>query len=87
MNYVYGTIHGVLTFTDTSVDILIIINDEKGNGHFASFIQYIEHEAKNNNLSIRFIDFLEDRFQQHLEKRGYQMTITDLGEPCAVSFF
>lgn len=70
--YRIGTCHGQWIATNTTYDILSIINDYPGNGHFQDVLDWFENSCKRDNRSLRFLEILNKQFADHLvSKRGF----------------
>lgn len=68
-----GTCHGTWRSTPVSYDILNIINEEPGNGHFEDVLQWFEYSCRRDGKALRILEILQKRFQDHLvNKRGFR---------------
>lgn len=67
-----GTCHGLVCFTDESIEILAIVNEEPNNGHFNDVLQWFEYAAKDQGKILRVIELFNQRLKWHLiNKRGF----------------
>lgn len=67
-----GTCSGQWGGTNTTYDILSIINDQPGNGHFDDVLEWFENSCKRDNRDLRFLEVMNPDFGQHLvSKRGF----------------
>lgn len=73
-----GTCHGQWRAEFDAYEILSIINDTPGNGHFEDVLQWFEFACRRDKKSLRFMAMLNDRFTQHLiEKRGFKPVVLE----------
>ncbi len=67
-----GTCTGQWVATDTTYDILSVINDHPGNGHFGDVLEWFENSCKRDNRDLRILEVINEEFGQHLvNKRGF----------------
>lgn len=79
MQYRVGTCHGLWTSTEDTYDILAVLNDEPGNGHFNDVMQWFEHSCERDNKNLRFLETWNERLVTHLvNKRGFVRESTDV---------
>ena len=70
--YMVGTCHGLFYTTKTSYCILVIVNNEPGNGHLTDVIEWFEFACKRNKKNLVVDEIQTRRFYHHLiEKRGF----------------
>jgi len=70
-----GTCHGLWRGTHREYQILAVINEEPGNGHFEDVIDWFERSAKRDNRNLMFMEMINDEFRDHLiNKRGFEIT-------------
>jgi hypothetical protein len=67
-----GTCEGLWRCTYTSYEILAIKNKEKGNGHLNDVFQWFEMSSKRDNKTLKVKEVWNERFQNHLQKRGFK---------------
>ena len=73
MRFRVGTVQGLYTFTDTTLDILAIDNAEPGNGHLNDVFEWFEYSCKKYKMDFRILEVMNKRFLKHLiEKRGFK---------------
>lgn len=67
-----GTCKGLCRFHGGSYEILSIINNQLGNGHFQDVIDWFENSCKRDSASLKFLHPANERFRTHLiKKRGF----------------
>lgn len=67
-----GTCEGLWRATALTYDILSIVNDVPGNGHFDDVLQWFENSSKRDRKNLRIIEIMNKDFFRHLiEKRGF----------------
>lgn len=67
-----GTCHGQWVATETTYDILSVINDEPGNGHFNDVLEWFEQSCRRDKKALRILEVMNDDFAKHLVyKRGF----------------
>jgi len=67
-----GTCHGLWRSTPLSYDILVVDNEEPGNGHFEDTLQWFENSCRRDRKMLRIIEILNKKFLKHLvDKRGF----------------
>jgi len=67
-----GTCKGMWRSTDTSYDILAILNEEKGNGHLEDVFEWFENSCKRDNKDLKVLEVWNKDFKKHLiDKRGF----------------
>lgn len=67
-----GTCHGQWMDAGATYDILSVINDTPGNGHFEDVLEWFEHSCKRDKRSLRILEVWNKDFGKHLiEKRGF----------------
>lgn len=60
-------------FTKDGLEIISIINNEKGNGHLEDVFEWFEYAARTQKLKLWIRAFMNDRFKKHcIEKRGFK---------------
>jgi hypothetical protein len=67
-----GTCEGLWRCTYTSYEILALKNKEKGNGHLNDVFQWFEMSSKRDNKTLKVKEVWNERFQNHLQKRGFK---------------
>ena len=73
-----GTVHGLWNCTEKSYQILSIINEKPGNGHFEDTLQWFEFCCKRDGMSLCILEIWNKRFLKHLiRKRGFKKVITE----------
>ena len=70
--FVFGTCHGQFIDRD-SLDLLTVINEEPGNGHFVILIEVFEKIASETNRDFRVIEIWNDGLKEWLRRRGYKI--------------
>lgn len=67
-----GTCHGAWCATGDAYEILTIVNDHPGNGHFDDVLEWFEHSAKRDKKCLRIREVWNKKLKKHLfEKRGF----------------
>ena len=67
-----GTCHGQWISTATSYDILTVVNDNIGNGHFEDVLQWFENSCKRDKKDFRILEVWNTMLAKHLmSKRGF----------------
>lgn len=70
--YKVGACHGQWVSTVDTYDILTVINEQPGNGHFEDVLQWFEQSCRRDNRSLRILEVWNKRLARHLvEKRGF----------------
>lgn len=78
-----GTCHGTWRATFISYEILNVINDQPGNGHFEDVIEWFEYSCRRDGKLLRILEVMNDRLRTHLvNKRGF----TSVGPDCVKKF-
>lgn len=78
-----GTCHGLWRSTSFSCDILVVDNDEPGNGHLEDTFEWFENSCRRDGKLLRIMEIFNSRFKKHLmEKRGF----TEIGIHCIKQF-
>lgn len=68
-----GTCQGLYVSTSETYDIIAVVNNEPGNGHFQDVIDWFENSCLRDKKSLRFMEMMNDEFRKHLVlKRGYK---------------
>ncbi len=65
--FTYGTCNGLWRRLPDAVEILAVVNNVSGNGHFARLMDVF---AKYGG-TIRFLEVVNERFAAHLERQGF----------------
>lgn len=67
-----GTCSGQWICTDTSYDILTVINDEPGNGHFKDVLEWFEQSCVRDKKALRILEVWNKGLADHLVmKQGF----------------
>lgn len=67
-----GTCEGKWRATPDAYEILAVVNNEPGNGHFEDVLEWFEYACRRDGKSLRFVEFMNQRFRRHLiAKRGF----------------
>src|SRR6188768_4484540 len=73
-----GTCFGLWNSTPTAYQILAIVNDKPGNGHFDDVLQWFEASCAREGKDFVFIEVWNKRFLKHLiRKRGFKKVVTE----------
>lgn len=73
MAFRVGTCEGLYYPKKDSLDILVIKNKKKGNGHLNDVFEWFEYSAKQYKLPLRVLQVWNEGFKKHLiEKRGFK---------------
>lgn len=68
-----GTCEGIYGTTFTTYDIVAVVNDTPGNGHFEDVLDWFYNSCRRDKKDLRFMEIMNNRFGQHLiEKRGFK---------------
>ena len=62
----YGTCHGQYRITPDAVELLSIINDDSGNGHFHHLMNHFISMAKKRKLPFRVLEVNNRNLKTHL---------------------
>lgn len=70
-----GTCNGIYrhNIDKESIEILAVVNEQKGNGHFKDVIEWFEFACRKQNLKLRFLETWNLRLAWNLRKHGYKM--------------
>lgn len=84
--YKVGTCHGLVIFDD-AINLLAVINNEPGNGHFDDVMEWFHYACRIQKKDFRVIELFNQRLKWHLiNKRGFvavdQMTVVKRWEDC-----
>jgi hypothetical protein len=67
-----GTCNGQWTSTNDSYDILSVINDDPGNGHFDDVLEWFEQSCIRDKKALRILEVWNKELAKHLvTKRGF----------------
>jgi hypothetical protein len=67
-----GTCNGQWIATRETYDILTVINDQPGNGHFDDVLEWFEQSCRRDKMNLRILEVWNTRLATHLvEKRGF----------------
>jgi hypothetical protein len=67
-----GTCEGLWASTPTSYDILSVINNSPGNGHFNDVLEWFYSSCLRDRKKLRILEVWNPRLKKHLiEKRGF----------------
>lgn len=67
-----GTCHGQWRCVNDAYEILSIVNEFPGNGHFDDVLQWFEFACKRDKRSLRILEVWNKKFMKHLiKKRGF----------------
>jgi hypothetical protein len=70
--FLIGTCRGQWISTDTSYDILTVINDSPGNGHFKDVLEWFEQSCKRDKKAFRILEVWNDGLAKHpVTKQGF----------------
>jgi len=79
-----GTCNGLWRSTETDYEILVIDNNQPGNGHLEDVFEWFTRSCKRDNKSLAILEVMNDRFKKHLiQKRGF----VPLGENSVILSF
>lgn len=68
-----GTCHGQWRAVPGAYEILSVMNDEPGNGHFEDVLQWFEQSCRRDGKVLRIRSVDNKKFKKHLiRKRGFQ---------------
>lgn len=68
-----GTVNGQWRATPDSYEILSVINDEPGNGHFQDVFDWFENSCKRDKKDLKILECWNAKLATHLKtKRGFQ---------------
>lgn len=72
LGYRVGTCNGLWRSTESDYEILVIRNDNKGNGHLEDVFQWFEYSCKRDQKDLLIMDVLNKQFKDYLiNKRGF----------------
>ena len=60
-----GTCNGQWISRKDSYDILSVINDNPGNGHFKDVLEWFEQSCRRDNKALRILEVWNQKFKQH----------------------
>jgi len=67
-----GTCHGLFYQTKEALCLLVVVNEEIGNGHFTDVLEWFEFSARIQGLYFDVIHVWNQRLRKHLiEKKGF----------------
>lgn len=67
-----GTCNGQWMATEKTYDILTVINDQPGNGHFTDVLEWFEQSCKRDKKALRILEVWNKDFAFHLvSKKGF----------------
>lgn len=67
-----GTCNGQWRATETSYEILSVINEKPGNGHFEDVLEWFENSCKRDKRDFRILEVWNTSLAAHLViKRGF----------------
>jgi hypothetical protein len=70
--YKIGTCSGIYSSTPVTYDIVAVVNDEPGNGHFEDVLEWFEQSCRRDRRDLRFMEILNEQLREHLvNKRGF----------------
>ena len=73
-----GTCEGLWRCTEKEYEILAIINNKKGNGHFEDVLQWFEHSCRRDKRNLKISEVWNSEFKYHLlKKRGFKKNGSD----------
>ena len=82
--YHVGTCAGIYASTPETYDIIAVVNDTPGNGHFEDVLEWFEQSCRRDRRALRFMEILNERLRDHLvNKRGFQYE----GENNCIKYF
>lgn len=64
--YKIGTCHGFYRSTNLSVDIIAMVNDEPGNGHFDDVLQWFTEIARLEGKLLRVVEIMNPEIATRL---------------------
>lgn len=72
-HYKVGTCYGLWRPKNKTNEILSILNDDPGNGHFQDVLEWFEYHCRMGKKALRIKEFfLNPGFKQHLiNRRGF----------------
>lgn len=74
-----GTCNGLYGSTESTYDIIAVVNDEPGNGHFVDVLEWFERSCRRDERSLRFMEIMNEGLRKHLmTKRGFIADGTNL---------
>lgn len=72
MLYRIGTCHGLWCAEDKTYDILAIMNNKPGNGHFNDVLEWFEQSCIRDKYDLRVLECWNTQLKIHLmTKRGF----------------
>ena len=67
-----GTCEGLYFSTPDAYCILVVTNNEKGNGHLQDVFDWFENSCKRDGKNLMILDFFNEKFKTHcINKRGF----------------
>ncbi len=68
-----GTCEGMWQSTSESFDIIAVVNNKPGNGHFKDVLQWFENSCYRDKKDLRVMEIWNDRLLGHLtSKLGFK---------------
>lgn len=79
-----GTCEGLWNIDGKSYQILSIINNDPGNGHFEDVLEWFEQSCRRDKMSLKILEIMNNKFKKHLiEKRNF----TDIGNDNLIKIY
>jgi hypothetical protein len=67
-----GTCEGLWGVTDTDYEILAVVNDKPGNGHFRDVLEWFEQSCRRDGKALRILQVWNADLLRHLTtKKGF----------------
>lgn len=67
-----GTVHGLLEICPDSLNVVALSNDRPNNGQFTKAVGRLERAADNLGVTLRIVEFWNDRLRLWFVRRGYK---------------
>lgn len=81
-----GTCEGLYGVHANSYDIIAILNNQPGNGHFLDVLEWFENSCRRDGKKFRFVAIMNGKFGAHLvKKHGFRWISPDAVEKTFVS--
>jgi len=72
MRFRVGTCEGLFSCSDGCYNIIAVINNDSGNGHFQDVLDWFENSCKRDGRKLRIVELWNEKLMKHLiDKRGF----------------
>jgi hypothetical protein len=79
-----GTCEGLWNSDGKYYQILSVVNNDPGNGHFEDVLEWFEQSCRRDKMSLKILEIMNKDFKKHLiEKRNF----TDIGNDNLIKIY